>query len=66
MGELSIALILAVMCVIALYLPAFDASRDRFLDAQVFWFAMFAGVIGSALAWSVGAIRKYIQSRGRR
>lgn len=65
MGELTIALILAASFAFAWWMPASD-RRDEFLDARVFWWAVAAGVVLSALAWSLGAARSYFRSRGRR
>ena len=58
MGELTIFLILAGSFAFAWYAPEFSDRELRFIDAQVFWYAVVAGVLIAGACWLLKAVRK--------
>ncbi|MDR3582604.1 MAG: hypothetical protein P4L67_04995 [Candidatus Pacebacteria bacterium] len=49
MGQLGILLWVAAMFAIAWFMPAIDMEDRPFLDARVFWAAVWIGLLASAV-----------------
>jgi hypothetical protein len=55
-GQLSIALLFAVLFAIAWFAPAIDMEDRPFLDAHIFWISVLTGLLVSLVAKTASVV----------